>query len=609
MNAGKIKTDLRDAQLRVQTDRSYGAYSALANLVAKFDSKESGLQPLRLAVLRNYTVEPMIPVLNGELAVAGFHPEIYTGDFDAISRDAFDPASPLYSFKPEVIVVSQWLETLAPDFINRFVPYSQEATKTEVDRIITGIVDNLSAIRRNTSVPILVNNFPLLGRPTLGVLDAQGPWQTGALLELNRLLLSACQDLSDVYVVDLFGTMAFVGAEEGFDERYWQMGRAPLGKKILIPFGREHASLIRALNGKSRKCLVLDCDNTLWGGIIGEDGLEGIQLGSSHPGSCFVSFQKEILNLHDRGVILALCSKNNEADVLDVLRNHPDMVLREKHLATFQVNWDDKATNLQRIANDLNIGLDSFVFMDDSKFECDLVRERLPQVTVVQMPKGSHLFRRELAQGAFFDSLSFSNEDRKRNQMYGGELKRKAIQKSSGSLQEYLEKLELVAEIGRPTSIELPRVAQLTQKTNQFNLTTIRYTETQIQGFIEDKGSEVFYLKLRDKIDDMGLVAVAIISFQEKHAEIDSLLMSCRALGRGVEDAFLAYVLNQIRLRLGDGRVTARYVTTSKNQLVTDFYKKAGFSEIENSNNGSVWGWEVATGSLPHAPWVQIIEK
>ncbi len=584
--------------------RTYAQYSSAANELRTVTPEVSKRPTYRIAVLRNFTIEPLLPVIAVEAFEAGVHPELYVGDFDSISADVFNPDSALYHFKPDFIFVAQWLDTISPALTTRFIS-SKEKIAAEVDRVRQHTHELLGAIRANSKATVVFNNFPLPAETTLGILDGQSTgYQTQTIIQLNQLLLDEARAAGGTSVLDLMSLVAAHGSVHCLDHRHWHLARAPLSQKALLPIGRELGKFFRALRGKTKKCLVLDCDNTLWGGVIGEDGMSGIKLGTSYPGSTFLSFQEEILNLHDRGVILALCSKNNLADVLQVLREHPDMLLREKHFASWQINWDDKVTNLRRIANELNIGLDSFVFVDDSDFETGFVRENLPDVEVVQMPKSGSAFRAEFTRRGFFDSLTFSAEDQRRNEMYGDNRQRKQIEATSGSLQEFLAKLELEVDIGRPSELEIPRVAQLTQKTNQFNLTTRRYTEADIRAFLSNPGADVFALRLKDKVADMGLVGVAIVTYAQAVAEIDSFLLSCRVIGRGVEDALLSTIVNHGAQKKGARKVVGRYVPTAKNAQVKDFFPGHQFQPVETATETKVWEREVQAPVAPPA-WIK----
>jgi len=581
--------DLTATLSRLANESTYSAYAAFANALDRVKPEESNMPLLRVAILRNFTLDPMIPVIKGEIALMGFYPLIYLGDYDTIAQDVLDPHSALYVFQPDLVIVAQWLDSLAPALVTRFLSLSSQQVNTEMERVLTTVSEFITALRQHTNVPIFVNNFLLPRYLTLGILDAQSDsYQTHTILKLNMELFQRLHQVRDVYIVDYMSLMARIGAEHGLDERYWQIGRAPIGRNALVPFGQEYGKFFRALHGKTRKCLVIDCDNILWGGVIGEDGMEGIQLGATYPGLCYQTFQREILNLHDRGVILVLCSKNNEADVLEVLRIHPEMVLREKNFSTWQINWDDKVTNLIRIAQDLNIGLDSLVFVDDSQFECGLVREQLPQVAVLQLSSEPSTFRAKLNAKAYFDTLIFSAEDKERNRMYRDQAKCKQLCVSASSLEDYLLKLEMVAEIGLADEMFISRISQLTQKTNQFNLTMRRYTEGDIRAFVESPETDVFYLKLRDRISEIGLIGVAIIKYSNKQAEIDTFLLSCRAIGRGVEEALMTHVLNSAKAR-GCSHVLGHYLVTKKNQQVANFYGCQSFRLVIENILGSDW--------------------
>lgn len=590
------KEDLQVALSRITKEATYSVYTAVSNILDRLDPQESQMPVLKVVILRNFTVDPLIPVIKGEIALAGFYPVIHLGGYDTIAQEVFDPQSAQYMVQPDLVFVSQWLDVLAPKFATRFPSLSYTQVNDEIDRILNMISQLIAALRQHINVPIVVNNFLLPCYSAFGILDAQSEqYQSHAILRLNLELLRCLKKFRDIYLIDYMSLIARIGSEQGVDERYWQIGRAPVGRNALIPLGQEYGKFVRALCRKARKCLALDCDNVLWGGILGEEGLNNIKLGAAFPGSCYQSFQREILNLHDRGVILALCSKNNASDVLEVLRSHSDMLLRENNFSTWQINWDDKASNLMRIAQDLNIGLDSIVFVDDSQFECDLVRERLPQVAVLQLSSDPSTFSAALSAKAYFDTVVFSEEDKKRNQMYRDQGIRKNLNASAGSIEEYLTSLEMVAEIGIVNDASIARVAQLTQKTNQFNLTTRRYSEGDI-CMMQSSGADIFYLKLRDRVSDMGLVGVAILKYSGQQAEIDTFLLSCRVLGRRVEEAFLTHIFYYAKVHRNCFSVLGCYHATKKNQQVADFYGRMGFRLTAKTEFKS--DWEFVLGKI-----------
>jgi FkbH-like protein len=593
---------LREALARLEDDDSYTARLSAANALDQDAAAELGLTPLRLAILRDMTIEPLIPALQAELARAGFVAEVRVGDFDTIGRDARTGGGPLDGFEPDLVLILRWLEQTAPDLATGFLGLEPVQVRAAIDDVAGRVRAELVAIRSRTRAPILINTFPLPDVTTLGVLDAQ--IETGhrrAIEDLNRALLEVAHGVPDVLLVDVARLVGRIGSRTAIDERAWQSSRAPMARPLLIALSAEIATFARAVGGRVRKCLVLDCDGTLWGGIVGEDGLSGILLDLAYPGSAFVAFQREILNLRRRGVLLAISSKNNEDDVLEVLRDHPHMQIRPEHLAAWRIDWQDKATNLESIAAELNIGLDSLVFVDDSQFECDLVRRRLPEVAVLHLGGDPSSYATQLTEAGFFDSLAFSADDRARADLYGVERDRAARRASASSLEEYLVDLDMVARIGPPKPVEIGRVAQLTQKTNQFNLTTVRYTEGDIARLVEDSGADVHALRLRDRFADLGLVGVAVVRREGKRATIESLLMSCRVLGRGAEDAFLAHVAASAAAK-GARVLTGSFVPTSKNAQVASFYPDRGFRPTDD--NATSWELEL-TGPGPVPPsWI-----
>jgi len=600
--------DILNAINRVKVEQSYLAYVALSNLTA--DVQGLGFNSYRIAILRNFTIEPLIPVIKGEAIRYGLAPDIYISDFDAIAESVMNESSDLYKKNPDIIIIAQWGEGVSPALSSRFIGLSKEEVDNEVSRIVSTTKSWFSEIRKKSNAPVLINNFISNGIATLGILDYQSDaYQKHTLSRLNKYLLEMSKDFSDIYWVDLCSLFSQIGYTNSVNEHTWQTARAPISKNALLQTGLEFTKYIRALNGKARKCLVLDCDNTLWGGVIGEDGLDGIRLGNDYPGSAFINFQQECLNLYNRGIILALCSKNNETDALEVFRKHEYSILKEHHFSTWQINWDDKAKNLCRIAEDLNIGIDSLVFVDDNSFECQWVLKQLPQVEVINLSKEPFNYRNELMSFGFFDTLTFSGEDKKRSQMYVSDNQRKVLLKSASSYEDYLNELFLEAEIGRANKDNLSRISQLTQKTNQFNLTTRRYTEGDIDRFLNSNDMDVYYLKLKDRISDLGLIGVAIVKYKNSLAYIDSFMMSCRALGRGAEDVLMSIIIQRAR-KLGCNNLIGTYIETNKNIQVSNFFDKQKFIFIEKIDNVTTWNLKIELNSIKKYPkWIIVKEN
>ena len=369
-------------------------------------------------------------------------------------------------------------------------------------------------------------------------------------------------------------------------------------------YGELTLRVIAARRGRSAKSLVLDLDNTLWGGVIGDDGLGGIVLGQgSAEGEAFLQFQRYAKALAQRGVILAVCSKNDEANAREAFEKHPEMVLRETDIAAFIANWDDKATNLRRIAAELNIGLDSLVFVDDNPFERNIVRRELPEVQVPELPEDPSLFDITISDAGYFEALEITNEDLTRGASYQVTRALRRGDVATSDLDGYLASLEMQLLWRRFNQNSLKRLTQLINKTNQFNLTTRRYTEAQIAAIMEDPDAVALYLRLVDRYADHGIIGVLIGQRCADGAlEMDSWLMSCRVLGRGVESAILSVLIDQARHR-GDRAIVGRYRPTPKNGMVRDLYSRLGFDLVGLEDGGeTVWTLDPATAALdtPH---------
>ncbi|MGH9769017.1 MAG: HAD-IIIC family phosphatase [Blastocatellia bacterium] len=549
------------------------------------NESQTALPRLEIAVLRNVVVEPIEPYLRHLARQMGFDARCQFGEYDRVFQEAIGGSDGLLNQETDCALVFLKLENLSWDLARDFPSLKPAQLAAEKERAQDFILAVLEGIRKQTAAMILWLGFEAPVYPALGIVDGQrDDGQTGVIDELNRSLREALRQRKNAYFVDLNLCLARIGAKNFYDQRYWHIGKAPYSREALQEIAGEVFKYIRALKGRNKKCLALDCDNVLWGGTIGEDGLAGIKLGRTYPGSAYYEFQQEILNLHRRGVVLALCSKNNEEDVWEVFERHPDMRLRREHIAAARINWRDKATNLREIAADLNLGLDSLVFVDDSDFEVNLIRSLLPEVEVIELPKGGAVaYREALAACGYFDTLALSQEDAERGAMYQAEVARKQFQLQHQNLESYLASLEMALEIRMADEFSIPRIAQLTQKTNQFNLTTRRYSDADIQRLMESEAAEVLYLRLRDRFGDSGIVGVCILRYEAGQAIFDSFLLSCRVLGRGVEDAFLTQCLKRAGLKQCRAAV-GEYYSTAKNDQVKDFYLRQGFEPSAGEN-------------------------
>lgn len=559
-------------------------------------------QPLKIAFLRNITMDPAAVYLKYFCRREGIAAQVHMGEYDNAFQDLSADDSPLFRFGPDLIILCLYKALLCSRLMDGFAGLTPAEIKQESEKLISFFRSLFIALRRHSRAPVLVHNFETPVDAALGVADYQSrAHQVNTFRRLNRQLLAAMQEFENMFVLDMDLLQSRIGSANFFDTRTWHLGRAPYSLSAAREISGEYVKFIRALYGRSKKCLVLDCDNTLWGGILGEDGMANIQIGAVWPGSGYLEFQKAVLNLYHRGVMLGLCSKNNEADVVQVLDDHPDMILKKRHFVALRINWENKAANLESIAAELNIDLESMVFVDDSAFEIGLVNTLLPQVVTLQLPQDPLHYTQFLAACGLFDTLTISSEDRLRSQMILTERKRKraAEEMSSLSLEAYYEDLQMEVTIDYADDYSIPRISQLTQRTNQFNLTTRRYTEADIRALSTDPKTDVIGLRLKDRFGDMGVVGAGILKHANSGSLIDTFLLSCRVLGRGVEDVLLA-TLADIARNKGKTRLIGQYLATGKNEQVADFYSRKGFRDSGNSSTAH--RYELALSRVLRAP-------
>jgi|JI7StandDraft_1071085.scaffolds.fasta_scaffold38583_2 FkbH-like protein len=560
---------------------------------------QENLKPLHISVLRNIMVEPQGVFTKFLLNKIGFTPVFSYGNYDNIIQDIY-AGGDLVNEKTDVVSVYLNLNNFSA-LKSMVVSGNQSVIDEETERIRSFITQTLEGIRQRTGAIILWHGFELPLYAAMGIAEYTSAIEQQQLSIINRLNEFAIQMLTksgNAYYIDMNAALVRTGAQQFYDKRYWYIGKSPYSNEAYRAIAGEEFKVIKALKGFTKKCLVLDCDNTLWGGIIGEDGLQGIKLSKSHPGNAFQDFQREILNLYHKGVIIALCSKNNEEDVWRVFDEHPDILLKRNHIAAYRINWNNKATNIREIAEELNIGIDSLVFVDDNDFEINLVQEMIPEVTCIKVnPEKSYEYPELLASSGLFDTITISEEDRKRGEMYRAESERKKQVTSFTDLTEYYKSLEMEIDIYEADEANVGRIAQLTQKTNQFNLTTRRYTEEDIRKMLNSPDYAVFYLKLKDKFGDLGITGISILHNKNHTSEIDSFLLSCRVIGREVENIFLNECIQHAHTK-GATQVEASYIQTRKNGQTSEFYDKNGFKVVSQEASEKRYAKEIENNSL-----------
>ncbi len=400
--------------------------------------------------------------------------------------------------------------------------------------------------------------------------------------EYNNALFELEHKYNNVKVLDITEFTRQYNSTELFDWKFYFISQMGLNPKLHKDFKAWFERKLDSIALKRKKCLVLDLDNTLWGGILGEDGIEGIKIGGDYPGKAFLYFQEALFQLKRSGIMLAVCSKNNEQDVLEAWDKNPYIVLKKESFVAYRINWQDKASNIQEMAKELNIGLDSFVFVDDNPTERELVKQMLPMVAVPEFPEQPYelpIFFKELVE-RYFKIYSITDEDKKKTEQYKANAARLEAQQSFADFDKFLESLEIQIDIEQANEFNIPRIAQMTQKTNQFNLTTKRYTDSDIHNFLA-KGCKIWCISVSDKFGDNGITGTIIIDGNE----IDSLLLSCRILGKGIEVVFVKKILS-ILANEGIANMKATYIPTAKNAQVKDFYERCGFICVQEKEDG-----------------------
>ena len=395
-----------------------------------------------------------------------------------------------------------------------------------------------------------------------------------AVAEYNSVLVQAEAEHGNVKVLDIREFTRLYPAAEVFDWKFWFISQMGMNPKVTKPFMAWWSRKLDEIALKRKKCLVLDLDNTLWGGVLGEDGIEGIKLGGDYPGKAFHYWQEALLEKSKSGVILTVCSKNNEEDVLEAWEKNPFMVLKKDNFATWRINWTDKATNIKELAEELNIGLDSFVFVDDNPTERELIKQVLPMVEVPDFPAQPYelpMFFMEIVE-KYFRVYSVTSEDKKKTEQYKANAQRAQAQRSFVDFDSFLESLDIQTTIETANEFNIPRIAQMTQKTNQFNLTTKRYTDADIRTFLQN-GWKIWCISVADKFGDNGITGCIMVNGDT----IDTFLLSCRILGKGIEVAFMKRILVELQ-KQGITEVKAEFIPTAKNAQVKEFYEKCGFT-------------------------------
>jgi FkbH-like protein len=534
----------------------------------------SQLKAVKIALLGDTATQ----FLNQAIRGAGFEHDldlqIWEGDFNQIELQVFDPASDLYRFDPDLIIIFRSAHKSASKY-SKLMPGHYIGF---ADGQLAEVVKLYDTISSNSRAKVIYYNYTEIDDAIFG--NYANKIEHSFLFQLRKLnyeLMVYATKTPGFYIADISGIQNQVGKAGMFQPSVYINTEMVLSIDVLPLVAEKTVQLIAAMYGQFKKCIIIDLDNTMWGGIIGDDGLENIQIGSLGIGKAFTEFQYWIKKLKSRGIIVAVCSKNTESIAKEPFEKHPDMVLHLDDIAVFMANWDNKADNIKQIQSILNIGFDSMVFLDDNPFERNMVREHIPGITVPELPEDPADYLEYLYTLNLFETVSFSGEDAERTKLYQVEAKRAVLQTSYTNEDDFLKSLNMTSLVEPFNKFNTPRVAQLSQRSNQFNLRTVRYTEDDIKRLITQEDTFSLTFTLEDQFGDNGLISIIILKRESADILfIDTWLMSCRVLKRGMEHFILNNMVNLAKQH-GYSYLKGEYLPTAKNEMLKDHYKKLGF--------------------------------
>lgn len=577
-----------------------GQLKKLGNSIAALAARGVDLAPLvpfKLGIIGTGTLDLLVPLLTASAARHGVLLECVSGSYGQLAQEALDPSSAINRARCDAVLI-------AADHRSLPIPPSLAEREGAVDAALHFIDMLREGLRTHGGAPSIVQTFAPPAETMFGSLDRRIATSARSILEqVNRRMVERLEGTAD-HILDVAALAETIGLAEWYSPAHWNLAKLPFAAPYAPLYADHVGRLIGAIRGKARRVLVLDLDNTVWGGVIGDDGMDGIRIAQGDAtGEAFLDVQRTALMLRERGVVLAVSSKNTDEVARAVFREHPEMLLREEHIAVFQANWNDKASNIKAIAEELSLGLSSFVFLDDNPVERGLVRQLLPEVAVPELPDDPALYARTLLAAGYFEATSFSAEDRARADFYQDNARRLALQQTVGGVEAYLESLRMEISFAPFDATGRERITQLINKSNQFNLTTRRYTEAEVAAAEADPAVFTLQVRLTDLFGDNGMICVVIARPGALPAswEIDSWLMSCRVLGRRVEQMVLRELCRAAR-SAGIATLVGLFRPTDRNGLVRDHYAGLGFTLLDRAEDGTT-RWTLDTdAAIPAAP-------
>lgn len=535
---------------------------------------------VKIAVVGSTSIQYFVMILDYLLYKSGIQSEIYEGEYNGITMDVFEEKSELYKFKPDIVIVlTHYMDIkIFPELLESDINISKKID--DVMAYYQMVWDKLGTIK---NVSVLQSNFVVPPEHIFGNMETALPYsKSNFYRKINERFVSDAPDM--VSIIDLDLLSQYIGKYQWCDYRAYFMSKFCAKLDFFPDIANLFKNQIVSVKGKYRKCLVLDLDNTLWGGVVGDEGYDGIQLDPNNAiGEAYRYFQSYVLELKNRGVILAVCSKNDELNAKEPFEKNPNMLIKLDDISCFIANWDDKVTNLKKIAKILNIGTDSLVFVDDNPAERTIVKEYLPEVYVVDLPTDPALYALQLDKENPFNWIQFTEEDITRSKSYIENRNREVLVSRFTNYEEYLMALEMYGKVGEISEKEVTRFTQLLNKSNQFNLRTQRYTEAEIISLLKEQNTKCIYVNLKDKFSEYGIIACVILKKRENTCFIESWVMSCRVLKRGVENLTFNYICD-IAKEWGCSELYGEYIKSKKNFMVSTFYDSLGFECINQDD-------------------------
>lgn len=563
----------------------------LATLKRNLKKDASALPSVSVALLGDSPTQLLSLALKGYGIEEGLNIDLFEAEYNQIDQEILNTGSELYTHDPRFLIIFQSTEKL----ILEFYKTERSARNTFAEDHIAKVSEYIETLNGELKSNIIYFNFPEINENTFGNYSNKITSSfTYQLRKINYELMNLAGKFKNLFINDVSALQNQYGRSFAFSPSVYANAGMVYSLDYLPHVAKNTMDIIKSIQGKIKKCLILDLDNTLWGGIIGDDGLENIQIGNLGIGETFTKWQKWIKQLQERGIILAVCSKNDEKIAMEPFEKHNDMVLRLDDIAVFVANWDNKADNIRHIQSVLNIGFDSMVFVDDNPVERKMVRDNIPDVTVPELPEDPAEYLSFLQQLNLFETASVTDEDGDRTRQYQEESKRVSKKKSFVNEDEFLQSLDMVGKCGPFSKMDIPRIAQLTQRSNQFNLRTVRYTDEDISRISSSPIHETISFKLADAFGDYGLVSVIILEKRNDEMFIDTWIMSCRVLKRGLEQMVINEIVSLAK-KNGLKRITGEYIPTSKNGMVKEHYPGLGFNSTDKMNT-----WTLDVDSYSH---------